>query len=233
MAMFHAMISAPMPLPPSLMGVMQHNAFVYRKCSSSLLVRVWVYLVGNGATAADVLDTVTARVLRHACQLVLMEWWMNRCQKAESYLALDDIALLEDLNDDILLLGAAELGLKSALGGSVEGALVAVAVSVNVSYAILQVLDAPKCWPTRPMAGECETYLWVTKTLKLSTTWARGMLLSFFQSWTAWPLSAKTMKSSLSPLKWTLIWVAFPRMLMCVGGVVGWCVVVVVLRVSS
>jgi hypothetical protein len=66
---------------------------------------VWVYLVGNGAAAADVLDTVTARVL-----------------------ALDDVALLEDLDDDILLLGAAKLGLKSALGGSVEGSLVAVVV---------------------------------------------------------------------------------------------------------
>ena len=53
---------------------------------------------------------------------------MDRCWKAESYLALDDVALLEDLDDDILLLGAAKLGLKSALGGSVEGALVAVAV---------------------------------------------------------------------------------------------------------
>lgn len=46
---------------------------------------------------------------------------------AESYLALDDVALLEDLDNDVLLLGAAELGLKSALGGSVECALVAVA----------------------------------------------------------------------------------------------------------
>lgn len=53
---------------------------------------------------------------------------MDRCWKAESYLALDDVALLEDLDDDILLLGAAKLGLESALGGSVEGALVAVAV---------------------------------------------------------------------------------------------------------
>lgn len=61
--MFHAMLSAPMPSFPSSVGVMQHNAFVYRKCSSSLLVIVWVYLVGNGATAADVLDAVTARVL--------------------------------------------------------------------------------------------------------------------------------------------------------------------------
>lgn len=78
---------------------------------------------------------------------------MDKCQKAESYLALNDVALLEDLNNDILLLGAAELSLKSALGGSVEGALVAVAVSVIVSSAILQVLDVPKCWPTRPMVG--------------------------------------------------------------------------------
>ena len=58
---------------------------------------------------------------------------MNRCRKAESYLALNDVALLEDLDDDILLLGAAELGLESALGGSVEGALVAVAIGVFVS----------------------------------------------------------------------------------------------------
>ena len=58
---------------------------------------------------------------------------MDRCWKAEFYLALDDVALLEDLDDDILLLGAAELGLESALGGSVEGALVAVAIGVFVS----------------------------------------------------------------------------------------------------
>ena len=50
-----------------------------------------------------------------------------------SYLALDDVALLEDLNNDVLLLGAAKLGLESALGGSVEGGLVAVAIGVFVS----------------------------------------------------------------------------------------------------
>jgi hypothetical protein len=61
--MFHAMLSARVPSLPQLNGGMQHNAFVYRKCSSSLLVMVWVYLVGNGAAAADVLDAVTARVL--------------------------------------------------------------------------------------------------------------------------------------------------------------------------
>ena len=61
---------------------------------------------------------------------------MKRCQKAKSYLALDDVALLEDLDNDVLILGATELGLKSALGGSVEGALVAVAVGICVSYAI-------------------------------------------------------------------------------------------------
>lgn len=143
-----------------------------------------MYLVGNGAAAADVLDAVTARVLG-----MCVSWCSRnvRWTDAErlSYLALDDVALLEDLNNDILLLGAAELSLKSALGGSVEGTLVAVAVSVIVSYAVSQVLEAPKCWPTKPMTRQCETYLWVTKTLKLSTTWARGMLLSFFQSWTA------------------------------------------------
>lgn len=58
---------------------------------------------------------------------------MDKCRKAKSYLALDDVALLEDLNNDVLLLGAAELGLESALGGSVEGALVAVAIGVFVS----------------------------------------------------------------------------------------------------
>lgn len=61
---------------------------------------------------------------------------MNRCQETKSYLALDDVALLEDLDNDVLLLGAAELGLKSALGGRVEGALVAVAIDVFVSYAV-------------------------------------------------------------------------------------------------
>lgn len=58
---------------------------------------------------------------------------MDKCRKAKSYLALDDVALLEDLNNDVLLLGAAELGFESALGGSVEGALVAVAIGVFVS----------------------------------------------------------------------------------------------------
>ena len=53
-----------------------------------------------------------------------------------SYLALDDVALLEDLDNGILLLGATELGLKSALGSSVEGALVTVAVDVCVSCAL-------------------------------------------------------------------------------------------------
>jgi hypothetical protein len=66
--------------------------------------------------------------------------------KAKSYLALDDVALLEDLNDDILLLGAAKFGLKSALGGSVEGALVAVAVEIIVRYAVSSSLDAAQCW---------------------------------------------------------------------------------------
>jgi len=61
---------------------------------------------------------------------------MDRCRKAKSYLALNDVALLENLDDDILLLGAAKLGLKSALSGSVEGALVTVAVDVYVSCAV-------------------------------------------------------------------------------------------------
>lgn len=71
---------------------------------------------------------------------------MSRCQKAKSYLALDDVALLEDLNDNILLLGAAELSLKSALGSSVEGALVTVAIDITVSYAVSSSIDAAQCW---------------------------------------------------------------------------------------
>lgn len=59
---------------------------------------------------------------------------MKMCQKAKSYLALDDVALLEDLDNDVLVLGATELGLKSALGGSVEGTLVAVAIDAIVSH---------------------------------------------------------------------------------------------------
>ena len=65
---------------------------------------------------------------------------MDKCRKAKSYLALDDVALLEDLNNDVLLLGAAELGLESALGGSVEGALVAVAIGVFVSNDFSRIL---------------------------------------------------------------------------------------------
>lgn len=53
---------------------------------------------------------------------------------AESYLALDDVALLKDLDNGVLLLGTAELSLKSALGGRVEGALVAVPIRAMVSY---------------------------------------------------------------------------------------------------
>jgi hypothetical protein len=53
---------------------------------------------------------------------------MNESRTARSYLALDDVALLEDLDNDVLLLRAAELSLKSALGSSVEGALVSVAI---------------------------------------------------------------------------------------------------------
>ena len=55
---------------------------------------------------------------------------------AESYLALDDVALLEDLDNNVLLLRATELSLKSALGGGVEGALVAVARNAIVSHAV-------------------------------------------------------------------------------------------------
>lgn len=50
--------------------------------------------------------------------------------RAESYLRLDNVALLEDLLDDFLVLGGAEVSLKRALGGSIEGALVAVAEKV-------------------------------------------------------------------------------------------------------
>lgn len=78
---------------------------------------------------------------------------MNRCRKAESYLALNDVALLEDLDDDILLLGAAELGLESALGGSVEGALVAVAVHIVVSYDASRVFDAAQYLTMRSTVG--------------------------------------------------------------------------------
>jgi hypothetical protein len=51
---------------------------------------------------------------------------LEECPRTESYLALDDVALLEDLGNGILLLGTAKLSLKSSLGGGVEGALVAV-----------------------------------------------------------------------------------------------------------
>jgi hypothetical protein len=59
---------------------------------------------------------------------------MDRCRKAKSYLALNDVALLEDLDNDVLILGAAELGLKSAFGSCVEGALVAVSIDTIVNY---------------------------------------------------------------------------------------------------
>ena len=78
---------------------------------------------------------------------------MDKCRKAKSYLALDDVALLEDLNNDVLLLGAAELGFESALGGSVEGALVAVAVGIIVSCDVSQVSEAAQYLTRRPMVG--------------------------------------------------------------------------------
>jgi len=53
----------------------------------------------------------------------------------ESYLSLDEVALLKDLDDSVLLLGSAELSLESALGGRVESALVAVPVTI-VSVAV-------------------------------------------------------------------------------------------------
>lgn len=53
---------------------------------------------------------------------------MEGCAKTESYLALDNVALLKDLDNGVLLLSTAKLGLESALGGRVEGALVTVAV---------------------------------------------------------------------------------------------------------
>ena len=74
---------------------------------------------------------------------------MKRCQKAKSYLALDDVALLENLDNDVLVLGATELGLKSALGGSVEGTLVAVAIDAIVSHVKLNLM--------LPSAGLYET----------------------------------------------------------------------------
>ena len=95
---------------------------------------------------------------------------MKKWQKAKSYLALNNVALLEDLDNDILLLGAAKLGLKSALGGSVEGALVSVAVGIFVSYDVPKSFEAAQYMAKRPMVGQRKTYLWVTKTLKLSTT---------------------------------------------------------------
>jgi hypothetical protein len=47
--------------------------------------------------------------------------------EVSSYLGLNEVALLKDLDNGVLLLGAAELGLKCALGGRVESALVTVA----------------------------------------------------------------------------------------------------------
>lgn len=60
----------------------------------------------------------------------LIEDSMEGRRETESYLALDNVALLEDLDDSVLLLSTAELGLKSALGGRVEGALVTVALEI-------------------------------------------------------------------------------------------------------
>jgi hypothetical protein len=84
--------------------------------------------VGYGATTADVLDTVTARGLgRYVSRSSLKVEWTN-VVRFESYLALDNGALLKDLSNSILLLSAAKLSLESSLGGGVEGALVAVPV---------------------------------------------------------------------------------------------------------
>jgi len=84
---------------------------------------------------------------------MFVESQMERCRKVKSYLALNDVALLEDLDDDILLLGAAELGLKSALGGSVEGALVAVAVHTLLAMMPLKSVMLPSNLTRRSMAG--------------------------------------------------------------------------------
>lgn len=46
------------------------------------------------------------------------------------------------------------------------------------------------------------------------------MLLSFFQSSTALADSTMMTKSSLEPLKWTLVCGSFPRILMMFGGLV-------------
>ena len=58
------------------------------------------------------------------------------------------------------------------------------------------------------------THLCVTKILNELTTCARGVLLSFLHFLTSSALSAKTMKSSSLPLKWTLLWVPSPRAMM-------------------
>lgn len=48
--------------------------------------------------------------------------------EVESYLALDDGAPLEELGDDLVVLGCAELSLELALGGAIHHALVALPV---------------------------------------------------------------------------------------------------------
>ena len=103
-----------------------------------------------------------------------------------TYLCCLNVALLEDLLQDLILVCGAELVLEGALARCVEDALGAVA-DVRI----------------RAVSSEAEleqTYLSVTKTLKPLTTCARGMLESCFQFWTASELSTKTTKSSVLPL---------------------------------
>jgi hypothetical protein len=73
--------------------------------------------VGYGATTADVLNTVTTGGLGgYVSKSSLKPKWTNGV-RLESYLALDDGALLKDLSDSILLLSTAELSLECSLGG--------------------------------------------------------------------------------------------------------------------
>jgi hypothetical protein len=67
----------------------------------------------------------------------------------ESYLSLHQVALLEDLDNSVLLLGGAELSLEGALGGRVVGALVAVPIAMS---ALLFAVGIPLYWCSQDAA---------------------------------------------------------------------------------
>lgn len=124
-----------------------------------------------------------------------------------THLSFLQISLLQDDLNALLPIRCAKLVLQRALRCAIILSLSSVPTIV-----IRQPLHS-SWWGDFGKLGN-GTHLCVTKILNELTTCARGVLLSFLHFRTSSALSAKTMKSSSLPLKWTLLWVPSPRAMM-------------------